>query len=261
MEKISIKASPKQISRLRNGHKVRISAPVEGEGFNLLVSPANYNQITRTFAKGKGTSLQLSPEELMASQGVEGRGIFSDLKKNAIQGIAKLAKDENLKGRVVALADKNLKGSARKVAQKVIDAGAKQADKLVKGGSFLSGLKKAAKAVAKSPIAKMGVDLVAKEAVAQGADPALVGLASGVAKSQMGKGLYAGSGRGLYAGAPSPVTGGAIVVSKRRNLTGYLGGRNQLLEDDSHQPLAMRSDPYGANFFFSTQLPPAMQKF
>lgn len=289
MEKISIKASPKQVARLRNGHKVRISKPhSEGEGFNLLVNPANFSHISRTFARGKGTTLQLSPEELMASQGVEGRGIFSDLKKKAMEKapdvikavkaeVADIAKKQNFKGRAKKALDKafdmgvsaiNKKFAGKKASAPVASASASAPDLSgsrnlppgQRGEGFLSGLKKVAKSVAKSPVAKLGVDLVAKEAVAQGADPALVGIASSVAKSQMaGKGMYAGAGRGLYAGAPpSSMRGGAVSVPKRA--IGYLGGRNQLLQAHSTLPPAMMSNPYGANFHFSTQLPPALQK-
>ena len=54
---VHIKASPKQLSKLRKGHKVRISAAVEGEGFNLLVDPSRYDTLSRTFNRGKGMEI------------------------------------------------------------------------------------------------------------------------------------------------------------------------------------------------------------
>ena len=65
MHLISIDASPKQLSRLRNGHKVRIK---KGTGFNLVVSPMTYHRVSRTFSKSKGVDVQLTPEEIDANK-------------------------------------------------------------------------------------------------------------------------------------------------------------------------------------------------
>jgi hypothetical protein len=67
---VHIKASPKQLSKLRNGHKVRVSPVMEGEGFNLIVHPSNYDIISRSFSKNKGVNIQLSPEEILSNKGV-----------------------------------------------------------------------------------------------------------------------------------------------------------------------------------------------
>lgn len=61
MHLISFSASPKQLSKLRNGHKVRIK---KGSGFNLVVNPQNYHLVTRAFTKNKGVDVSLSPEEI-----------------------------------------------------------------------------------------------------------------------------------------------------------------------------------------------------
>jgi hypothetical protein len=61
MHHIKISASPNQLSKLRNGHKVRI---VKGEGCNLIVHPENYSIVSRAFAKNKGVNVQLSPQEI-----------------------------------------------------------------------------------------------------------------------------------------------------------------------------------------------------
>jgi hypothetical protein len=47
----------------------------------LVIDPSQYNQISRTFSKGKGKVVQLSPEEIMANREIGGEGIFSTLKK------------------------------------------------------------------------------------------------------------------------------------------------------------------------------------
>jgi hypothetical protein len=67
MQKIQIDASPHQIRKLKKGHNVRIK---KGTGFELLVHPTTYNIVNRAFNKGKGSQVQLSPEELEANQGI-----------------------------------------------------------------------------------------------------------------------------------------------------------------------------------------------
>jgi len=98
MPHIQFSASPKQLSRLRNGHKVRIKPPMEGEGFSsLVVSPDMYSIITRAFSRGKGSEILLSPAELSenkeAAPELEGKGIFGKtgdkiMKKLGIKKIA-----------------------------------------------------------------------------------------------------------------------------------------------------------------------------
>ena len=81
MERIHIKSSPKQLSRLRNGRKVRVRPPMEGEGFaSLIVSPSTYSQVTRSFGRGAGAEISLTPQEIVANKEaapeMEGEGIF-----------------------------------------------------------------------------------------------------------------------------------------------------------------------------------------
>lgn len=68
MSLVHIDASPKQLSKLRNGHKVRIKPPMKGEGFNLIVDPSRFSAISRSFQRGKGMTIQLSPEEILANR-------------------------------------------------------------------------------------------------------------------------------------------------------------------------------------------------
>jgi len=100
---VYIKASKKQLSKLRNGHKVRITPAMEGEGFNLIIHPDRYNVISKTFNKGKGMEIQLSPEEIMVNQQsaphLEGSGIFGDKFDRFVERtIGKKAKDKIYKG-------------------------------------------------------------------------------------------------------------------------------------------------------------------
>lgn len=102
---LTIDASPKQLSKLRNGHAVRIK---RGTGFNLIVNPSTYNLVSKAFAKSKGYQVQLSPEEIelnrfvspeqhmayrKANPDIAGQGIFGHTvdKYLAKHGLKKLA--------------------------------------------------------------------------------------------------------------------------------------------------------------------------
>jgi len=99
MNNLQIDVSPRQLSRLRNGHKVRIR---KGTGFNLVVNPNTYNTVSRSFKKDKGIEVALSPEEIEMNREqapqMEGQGIFGKkfdklLKKAGIKKIAYKAGD------------------------------------------------------------------------------------------------------------------------------------------------------------------------
>jgi len=97
MHSVKIDVSPKQLSRLRNGHKVRIKPAMKGKGFNLIVDPSRISEITKTFNRGKGIEIELTPQEIAtnqeASTEMEGQGIFGHkfdkaLEKRGLKQIA-----------------------------------------------------------------------------------------------------------------------------------------------------------------------------
>jgi len=65
---IDIEASPRQLSKLRNGHKVRVK---KGTGCSLVVNPMMYDRISRSFGKSKAIDVQLTPEEIDANKMIE----------------------------------------------------------------------------------------------------------------------------------------------------------------------------------------------
>jgi len=65
MSLVQIDVSHKQLSKLRNGHPVRVK---KGRGFNLIVHPERYDIITHTFSRGKALEIALSPEEIVANK-------------------------------------------------------------------------------------------------------------------------------------------------------------------------------------------------
>ena len=72
---LHIKASKNQLSKLKNGHNVRISPAMEGCGMNLMVSPETYALAKKAFMKGKGIQMKLSPSEISLNK-IKGTGIF-----------------------------------------------------------------------------------------------------------------------------------------------------------------------------------------
>jgi len=76
---ISIKQpSPRVMSKLRNGHKVRI---MSGEGVSLALMEDKAREIIKKMKGGlKGVNIQLSPEELIINRNMmSGNGIFSNV--------------------------------------------------------------------------------------------------------------------------------------------------------------------------------------
>ena len=81
---LRIDASPAQLSKLRNGHAVRIK---KGTGFNLIVHPETYHLVTRAFAKNKGVEIALSPAEIEANRN-------PDIYAPAVEAVASESSEE-----------------------------------------------------------------------------------------------------------------------------------------------------------------------
>jgi hypothetical protein len=101
--------SPKQVSRLRNGHKVRVGC---GLG-KLMVHPERFDSMEKTFRKGKKMTLQLSPEEISANRMMSGEGIFGP-------GFDKFLSKVGIKKQVYALGDM-VKGPVKKAIKAFTD--------------------------------------------------------------------------------------------------------------------------------------------
>ena len=86
MKMINIKKmSPAVMSRIRNGHRVRL---MKGEGMQLIVKPEQYTQIERAFLKNKGIQVALAPEEIAANKTVTGgAGIFGKSFDNVLKKV------------------------------------------------------------------------------------------------------------------------------------------------------------------------------
>jgi len=224
--------SKPQMAKMKKGVAVRIKPAIEGEGVCLMVNPANYSQITRSFSRNKGSEIRLTPEELAvnASEGakMEGKGLYSKAKK------AVSAVDKSL--------DKQLGPSVKKA---------------LISSAITSAVPELAPVVlaSQTPIVKKAVKRVAKK-VGMGIKPRLPTMV----EDEM-------DGQGIYAAAPSRVGRGLSVNPKlRRSLVGFgmVGCAPTRVEHSrfvSVLPPALQSQPYSANFAMANQLPVQFQSY
>jgi len=283
MKDIRISASAKQLSRLRNGHKVRVKQAMAGCGFNLVVMPDKYDALTRSFSKGKGSEVQLSLEELQANRAVQGEGIFGkkfdkfldkvgikkevyklgdvikEPVKKAIRTLAKSAPTAGataLAGLATAVGQPELAGVAGIAGKKL----GEKAGKFLEKGAI--GYIDDPEAYQKNPkkflgagVQKLGVRRRASLAqVKKNKEMAKMiegkGCCEECSSMSVGNGLYASSmrGRGLYASS-----GRGVDMSMTRGIVGTQGGSLVGVHP------AMKSQPLGSNFHQQFQIPPSFQ--
>lgn len=73
---VSLDLSPGQLSKLRNGHSIRISPAMVGRGTDLIIDPMTYNNLAKKLDKGKGAVFKIGPAEINMNK-VEGSGLFA----------------------------------------------------------------------------------------------------------------------------------------------------------------------------------------
>jgi len=286
---IRIGVSAKQRARLRNGHRVRVSPPVEGEGVNLIIHPDKINPISKCFRMGKGTMIQLSPSEIQANRvGVEGGGIFDDI-GSAFSSIAKskVGKDIGKAGVDMAV------GSAgRFLPPSVARALGSEAKRQIDGYGFFDDVGSAFSSIAKSKVGKdigrAGVDMavgsagrflppsvaraLGNEAKRQIDGYGFLDDAMKLGKSKVGKSLQKTAidmamkeakkkgvpsvvADALGSAAKSGVAGQGLYASAPARGQGVMG-RGAMMGCGMLPP-ALQSQNNSANFHFSTQLPPS----
>jgi hypothetical protein len=114
---IDIEASPRQLSKLRNGHKVRVK---KGTGCSLVVNPLMYDRISRSFGKSKAIDVQLTPEEIDANE------MFEENREE-------LSKSMNEKGLPLSMAGSGIFGKVKRGLKRLVE----HLDGLVKRLLFL----------------------------------------------------------------------------------------------------------------------------
>ena len=65
--------SPTQVRNLKKGRKVRVQ---DGSDIDLVLDEKQMARILKTFKKGKGATIQMSPETIMENKKISGSGIF-----------------------------------------------------------------------------------------------------------------------------------------------------------------------------------------
>lgn len=290
---VMVKVSPKQMSKLRNGHKVRVKPPeMEGEGICLVVHPENYQLLSRTFRKGKGAEITLSPDEIVSNkeavEAVEGKGIFG---KKFDRGVKKVIGKKATKelyselGNYLPLAQAGLigglttAGTALGVVQPelipFIAPGVAALSTM--GSNYLANPSKyqggksstLAKEYAKDlALQKLNTELGTnmgnlstasiQKAVADkaSAEIAKIQMEARQQALRMNPAEYDDSLDGILgSGLGTGLYTGRQRMTKSGGAVGLNGGFMNL------QPPALRSQPYSANFHFQSTLPPAYQKF
>lgn len=270
--------SDKQKSRIRNGHSVRIQPThdMDGEGLNLIVHAHRLDGMTRCIKAGKGAQIALAPAEIEANKSIVGEGIFGKKADNFLKkhGVKKLA---------------YAVGSAVKpFAQKAISSLGTMADTYAPGLGTLASQtandyldrpeayqKMVRDELHGAPTGNFkdkAIDMLAEhlknsgDTVGQldraGASKAMADKASAeIAKrigearaSPAGMGLYAGRGLGLGLGLG---VGGFGHAMPRRREYHSIGGRHSMMGQGVP---ALMSQPFGVNYNFRTQMPPAYQQ-
>lgn len=231
-QSIMVHMSPKQVARIRNGHSVLLKKAIEGQGVNLIVDPGTYGLLTKTFDKGRGARVRLSPEEISAS--IEGGGLKSSRSRAASKKISKEIFQEPEEVSSVQLT--NAGGPHAKLTPSTI-SGVFDQSKLFKLMNSQLGTKFGV-------LQDANVGTAIANAKQSGYDSKLF-----EAKEDdqvMGTGLY---GSGLY--------GSGLYASTRREggTVGMNGGFVHTV------PPALMSQPYATNYQFSKTLPVAYQRF
>lgn len=280
---IRIGISDKQRARLRNGHRVRVSPPIEGEGVNLIVHPERLDSISKCFRVGKGTMLQLSPSEIQANKtGVEGEGIFGKqfdrfvkktigkkATKQIYSGLDKVAKPLVNKGLdAAAIAATAYLGpeaapaiqAAKRAAKGYIDrptAYQKNPSKeLMKDVNPVGMAEDFAKGKIDAMMAGEGImDMVkkaAKSKVGKSLQKKAIDAAMKQAKKQGVPGVVADA---LGSAAKSGVEGQGLYASAPSRGRGVMG--RGAMVGAGYLPPALQSQNNSANFQFHTQFPPS----
>lgn len=280
MHLISFEASPRQVSKLRNGHKVRIK---KGTGFNLVVNPSNYKLVSRAFTKNKGVELQLGPDELDINKSLspeqheelgntidenlfqhlpmaEGGSIFKNVKKALNSRTAKQI------GRELKPLTRALKQTGREIAHdKIADLHMAGADRygddprmanLMNVGAMMAH-DKVGYGLGTGLYAYSGKGINSHEAIK------LANLATAQANHQLSK-IHNSSVHGQITQPPikrywdepfSPPSRG----TGNHNHYNMIRGRGSIITSDV--PQALQSQPYGANFHMQFMLPPQYHRY
>jgi hypothetical protein len=270
--------SDKVKSRMRNGHAVRISPTAmghkEGEGLPIIVHADRFSNITRCIKSGKGLQLKLSPEELSENGKIMGCGIFGKKADKFLEkhGVKKLA--YAVGSAVKPFAQKAITSAGAYFGGPLGTLASQTAnDYLDNPEMYQKMVRDEMKGSSGAPTGNYkakAIDMLAERLKASASgEPTTIGALDKAGMSKMladkasaelakrtavaraspaGMGLYAGRGLGvgLYGAG----------ISRRREYHS-IGGRHSIMGQGVP---ALESQPYGVNYQFRTQMPPAFQR-
>jgi len=73
---IALNLSSAQLSKLRNGHGIRINPTMFGSGVDMIIDPMNYNNLMKKLERGKGAVMSMAKNELEENE-IQGTGLFA----------------------------------------------------------------------------------------------------------------------------------------------------------------------------------------
>jgi len=73
---ISLDLSKSQLSKLRNGHGIRIGPAMFGKGADMIIDPMTYNNMIKKLERGEGAVISMSGGEIEQNK-MEGTGLFA----------------------------------------------------------------------------------------------------------------------------------------------------------------------------------------
>ena len=73
---VSLNLSPGQLSKLRNGHSIRVSRAMFSSGIDMIIDPMNYNNLMKKLERGKGAVMSMGNAELEENE-IQGSGLFA----------------------------------------------------------------------------------------------------------------------------------------------------------------------------------------
>jgi len=90
---VSLDLSASQLSKLRNGHSIRISRAMFGSGVDMIIDTMTFNNMMKKLERGKGAAISMSGAEIEQNE-KEGTGLFggSGNKSGEISRIKKARK-------------------------------------------------------------------------------------------------------------------------------------------------------------------------
>ena len=81
---ITLDLSKGQLSKLRNGHGIRISPTMLGSGVEIIIDPMTYHNISKKMDKGKSIVIKMGSNEIEMNK-IQGTGLLREYHTQVIR--------------------------------------------------------------------------------------------------------------------------------------------------------------------------------